>query len=552
MTGPPWGRFGDPTLSLTLLAFLAATGYLFIRIARTTDPSHVYLLDDPYIHMAIAKNLAQHGVWGTTQYGFAFASSSPLWILILSAWYAISGPNELAPLLLNLLFATLLVAVLHLECRRWGVPRWLGIPVSLMLVLAIPLFPLIFLGMEHSLHVLSSVVFLVLVARLVESPQSAGRSWVWPAVVGALMTGARYEGLFLAGCAGLVLCLLGRAKQGLLIVAASTFPVLAYALYAMGHGGSWLPNSVLLKGNANHPWSMETTVQKILAGLPEEPESYVPVLVLWGAAIVLLVAMLLLSRARLVSPRDPSSLPAPEARAGVCLRLGVFALTVPLHLHFAELGWLYRYEAYLVAIGLLSVLEGGVTLFRHLYVRWKGRAASPFLLSLTTILLVVALFYPMSYRVSESIRQTPIAARAIFEQPYQVGRFLHRYYSGRVVAVNDIGAVSYYSNARLVDLVGLGTNEVARQIRNGTFDFAAYCSQAEVEIAVVYTHWYPQPDSWLRAGSWMIVDRGALGGNVVSFFGLTPAAQQELIGHLRDFSQSLPSSVQQRGPFTRQ
>jgi hypothetical protein len=31
---------------------------------RQTNGHFVYSLDDPYIHLAVAKNLARHGVWG--------------------------------------------------------------------------------------------------------------------------------------------------------------------------------------------------------------------------------------------------------------------------------------------------------------------------------------------------------------------------------------------------------------------------------------------------------------------------------------------------------
>jgi hypothetical protein len=50
---------------------------------------------------------------------------------------------------------------------------------------------------------------------------------------------------------------------------------------------------------------------------------------------------------------------------------------------------------------------------------------------------------------------TPQASRNIYEQQYQMGMFLKRCYPGKAVAVNDICAVSYLADVRLVDLLGL-------------------------------------------------------------------------------------------------
>ena len=35
----------------------------------------VYAVDDAYIHMAVAKNLARHGIWGCTPFHFSSSSS---------------------------------------------------------------------------------------------------------------------------------------------------------------------------------------------------------------------------------------------------------------------------------------------------------------------------------------------------------------------------------------------------------------------------------------------------------------------------------------------
>ena len=56
--------------------FVASLAFALWRIRQDTGATLVYGLDDAYIHMAIAKNLARHGVWGVTPFHFASASSS--------------------------------------------------------------------------------------------------------------------------------------------------------------------------------------------------------------------------------------------------------------------------------------------------------------------------------------------------------------------------------------------------------------------------------------------------------------------------------------------
>ena len=48
-----------------------------------------------------------------------------------------------------------------------------------------------------------------------------------------------------------------------------------------------------------------------------------------------------------------------------------------------------------------------------------------------------------------------------------MGQFLQRYYNNETIAANDIGAVSYFSNAGVLDLWGLANIEIARSRKNG-------------------------------------------------------------------------------------
>lgn len=79
------------------LIFMAGLTIIVLASYEANDRNLVYTLDDPYIHMAIAKNLANHGVFGVTRYEFSSATSSPLWTLLLSATYKVLGVCDWAP-----------------------------------------------------------------------------------------------------------------------------------------------------------------------------------------------------------------------------------------------------------------------------------------------------------------------------------------------------------------------------------------------------------------------------------------------------------------------
>src|SRR5262245_424623 len=85
-------------------------GWTFAASRRESGGHIVYASDDAYIHMTIARTLARH-VWGINAGGFASASSSLLWILILAACDRLFGVHEAASLLINLLASVVLLWV---------------------------------------------------------------------------------------------------------------------------------------------------------------------------------------------------------------------------------------------------------------------------------------------------------------------------------------------------------------------------------------------------------------------------------------------------------
>ena len=76
-----------PALAVFLTSLTSA-----LRVAlRLTGGRFIYALDDAYIHMAVARTFALHGIWGCTPFHFSSSSSSLLWTFLLGAAYGIGG-----------------------------------------------------------------------------------------------------------------------------------------------------------------------------------------------------------------------------------------------------------------------------------------------------------------------------------------------------------------------------------------------------------------------------------------------------------------------------
>ena len=186
-------------LYVSTLALLLLTG-LTLNISINHNQGHqVYALDDAYIHMAMAKNFSQFGVWGVTRYGFTPASSSPLWTLLLSLTYHLGGVNPLAPLLWNLGFAVLFLVLANAVLSWYKARAAVKLITLLAIVFLVPLPVLILSGMEQTLQTLLSVFAVFLAARLIseESPGSARRDAAGLLILAPLASAARFEGMFL-------------------------------------------------------------------------------------------------------------------------------------------------------------------------------------------------------------------------------------------------------------------------------------------------------------------------------------------------------------------
>jgi hypothetical protein len=228
--------------------------------------------------------------------------------------------------------------------------------------------------------------------------------------------------------------------------------------------------------------------------------------------------------------------------------LVVFMVNTIVHLRFADVGWFYRYEAYLVVLGLLSVALALRDPLRLIATPFQQRYGLRYVaIGLTGILFAM----PFALRAINSLTVIPDATKNIYEQQFQMATFLQEYYSEKEVAANDIGLIGYERDGRLLDLWGLGSIEVVRAKRSGSYNTETIRAMAEREhtkVAVVYDHWYNLygglPREWLKVGTWTVSDSAVLGGNTVTFYAVDPSEAQRLSSYLREYSGRLPAGVE--------
>lgn len=519
-------------LAVALLALWLSVVVL-LAISLWQNQGHlVYALDDAYIHLAIARNLATHGVWGITPYGWTSSSSSLLWPLALSLWDIVLDPSYIAPFVFNLILATgVLVVVYRLLQPHHIASRYLiWVLLAITFLTSIP--ALLFTGLEHILHLLLTIMVVYLSGQLLAGSLrvSRKREVVSLLLLGPLLTMTRYEGCFLIA----IVCVLFAIRRSWLIAFAlallSVLPLVVYAAIAQAHGWPWLPVSIVLKssvGALNSP----TAVVRFLFGwlrLFANPH----LLVLNILAIIFMVR----NRERGRGGWEPEQ-----------IGLGIFVALSLLHLEFAQVGWFFRYEAYLVALGLFvlarpicSTVANYAGAFRQAVIRGVQSPLN---------VLVLLLGCTLVLRGVIATASVPRATTNIYDQQYQMGRFLQRYYSGAAVAVNDIGAVNFLADIHCLDVWGLASNDVYKARRSGTYSTAFIAELArtqQVRIAIVYDSWFQNshssflPSSWIKVAQWHIRDNLVAGSDTVSFYAVVATEEDQLRAHLQDFLPLLP------------
>lgn len=499
--------------------YLLGVAALLLLVLGRTHGTFVYALDDPYIHLALAEQLAQ-GHYGINPGEAASPSSSLLWPFLLIP-LAGTRVHRFLPLVLNLVFGSAAAWLVGVCVMQWSMlrpidgllgsrhlPRTKRVIVALLLLLVGNLFTLSFVGMEHCLQVLLAGLCAFGITEVLSHrpvPMVA-------LAAAAMLPSVRYEGVGLT--VALAFALFGQRRRlgpSLVLLGTSVAPLLLFSVYLHSRGLPLLPNSVMVKSmvalKPHGPLVRFVSIAggNLLRGLSDL--EYWPV----DLAAVLLLHLWW-------HERDGERR---WALAGA-------ALAVVLQAVIGRNGWFTRYEVYAIFFATL-------VLVRLLAER------PPFLFGYFATGLI---FYAAPY--IRSTQRVPAAAADVYHQQYQMHRFVTEFFRGNF-AVNDIGYVSFarQPGESVIDLVGLATTESATEKDKSAAWLVSMVTRHGADLAMIYPDWFKElPRSWTPLGTLCLPnDPEIAAGRCVVFYSTHTERTPQLRAETAAFAATLPPEL---------
>jgi hypothetical protein len=525
----------QPAVLVSLL-FSTVIFTMYLAAARHTGGMFVYPLDDSYIHLALARTLVLHHNWGINPTEFASASSSPGWTVLLAMTDAVGGLHLVNGIILNAICAiALLFAVDHsIKIFVPSVRLWFRYLTLVAILFCTPLTSLTMIGMEHVAQALSVLLFVIVATQILSLPLEAPTppaTAAWLFLI-ALFAGAiRYEAVFVV--VPVCICLVLRRRVGVAVLAglgSAVAPVI-FGIYFHHKSGFWLPFSVMAKASGQPPLSV-----KYFLDQTHGFRSLLP-----------LIALGWLLRFRKFGFWHSSQL------------LLFFAGSVTLlHLAVAPVGWLMRYESYLVCLCLfaLCVVAAGLHSPGVVVENIRQSSASRKYATALLGLLVLGLGFDLTRRATQGIVEPIHASEDRFLEHIQMAKIVSGAYDHDAVVVNDIGTIAFYSDAHLLDVIGLGSVEPIRdRMERHSFtaaDVASWASAQNASIAILQTQWQRVssviPPTWMKIQTWTIPRNVVFKDFEISFFAIEPKEIPRLCAILAKFPPPRQDKITFRSP----
>lgn len=399
-----------------------------------------YTLDDPYIHLELAKNFI-NGNFGINMSEFSAPSSSILWIFLLTPFTNLEF-YLFVPFILNSIFFIITSLLLILFFRDKFQNINYGILVSLLFLFSINAYGLVFTGMEHSLHLLLTL-FTTICLMNSDWFKRYNFLFYFSIIIAPLV---RYEALAISFPFLIYIFISHPLERKKCIL--STFLIfgfiIGYSYYLYLNLGEILPSSVMAKQDSLSKGGVLSVIENIYQNLK-----------VYGFVFCLYI----------------SSFFHIKQKNYAFIFSIVFSMF--MFLMFGKTGWYGRYEVFYITFILILFIH-------NIYEKFRFEPNHIYLFCLTPLMFLNLIYCTLT---------TPLASSNIYNQQYLVSQFVKKI--NKPVAVNDLGLISYFSDNYVLDLWGLGNSKALTARKNNELDYVFSLSKKyNTEILIIYTEWF--------------------------------------------------------------
>ena len=477
--------------ALAIVAIVIAWTYAATALRHTTEMG--LPLDDSYIYLTYAK---QMGSARPLTYfdgsGYSAGATSVLWPAVLAPIWTLGARGHAlvwaAFVLCALFYAGCTVAAYRIARVIAGVEsriasESIGVVASAIVVSTAAFAWTALSGMEVAI---TSALLLAAIAQLADRPAGAAPSRPLLACLTALAL-ARPEAAALVAVVCIAHAIVHRRsrREALLWLAPLIAPILWLAANRM-LAGHFLPSTAIAKSQWFQPgfelgaWggAVATNAGKLVRGLLWDPNSPLPQPRLFAIAwLVGCVRLVWWARCR-----DAS------ARTAAALIVGAPIAWCAIVLASSGLWTLHQYR-YIAPIFPLLAIPVAIALAPIARWAWSSRVT----LGASAVVIVAVIWIGvLRHRVAAVTYAQAVADTNA--QVVKIGRYVRDHLPHARVMVHDAGAIAYYGNGPIIDMLGLVTDDTMAVAANGPGARFEYLENLPEDRRPTHIAYYP---GWL-------------------------------------------------------